>query len=438
MPEPDVATLTHRLAAAHPPRDRRADGAREPGRTKPGSGRAASACCTWWRRASRSPSGRSATQLLLDPSDLVTLVDILERAGLVERGATPPTAGGTRWRSPRRPARGRPAAGDQPRGQRGAARAAGRGRARAAGGVCPRSHTGHTPTPPGPARPPVGGRSATSAAWSGAWKRRRRRRPRDAARRASGRRVARPDAALSGAPGQPTSALTGRFGDHGVHAEARGPGRCRPARPRSRRRPERPGACTRRTYPGWARSTVTPGPATSAAAGSEPSRRRAGTRSVELHGRQHRGQQPDPAQRDRGEAHHRPPASRAADASMRVQQPDQLLLDQPGVPGRVLGLDQQPDRRSSADDLQQPLQGEHRRLGAVPLLDVRRRTRAGGSGARTPKSSPRRSSRSKSETTPCPEDVRSTVRSCTQTRCPSRVSRTSHSSASAPSSMARR
>src|SRR5215207_7071597 len=55
-----------------------------------------------------------------------------------------------------------------------------------------------------------------------------------------------------------------------------------------------------------------------------------------------------------------------------------------------------------------------------------------------PKSNPRRSSRSKSLTTPVPSEVRSTRRSCTHTRCPSRVSRTSHSSASAPSSIARR
>src|SRR4051812_1676653 len=55
-----------------------------------------------------------------------------------------------------------------------------------------------------------------------------------------------------------------------------------------------------------------------------------------------------------------------------------------------------------------------------------------------PKSSSARSAISSVDTTPRPLDVRSMRRSCTQTRMPSRVSRTSHSRPSAPSSMARR
>ena len=52
------------------------------------------------------------------------------------------------------------------------------------------------------------------------------------------------------------------------------------------------------------------------------------------------------------------------------------------------------------------------------------------------KSSASSRARSISLTGPAPSEVRLTVRSCTQTRCPSCVSRTSHSSASAPASMA--
>src|SRR4051794_21515032 len=55
-----------------------------------------------------------------------------------------------------------------------------------------------------------------------------------------------------------------------------------------------------------------------------------------------------------------------------------------------------------------------------------------------PKSSSARSAISSVDTTPRPLDVRSMRRSCTQTRMPSRGSRTSHSRPSAPSSMARR
>ncbi len=42
------------------------------------------------------------------------------------------------------------------------------------------------------------------------------------------------------------------------------------------------------------------------------------------------------------------------------------------------------------------------------------------------------------DTTPRPSETRRTVRSCTHTNCPSAVTRTSHSSPSAPSSSARR
>lgn len=53
-----------------------------------------------------------------------------------------------------------------------------------------------------------------------------------------------------------------------------------------------------------------------------------------------------------------------------------------------------------------------------------------------PKSRAARSASSRADTAPRPFDVRLTRRSCTQTRWPSAVSRTSHSRASAPSSMA--
>ena len=47
-----------------------------------------------------------------------------------------------------------------------------------------------------------------------------------------------------------------------------------------------------------------------------------------------------------------------------------MLLDEPGVPGGVLGLDEQADRAAGGEDhLEQSLQREHRRLGAVALLD---------------------------------------------------------------------
>jgi DNA-binding MarR family transcriptional regulator len=88
MPEPDVATLTHRLAQL----TRRAIGermAQEPwahdAGFRPG--------CIGVLHvvAAREPVSQRevSDQLMLDPSDVVTLVDILERAGLVERRRDP-------------------------------------------------------------------------------------------------------------------------------------------------------------------------------------------------------------------------------------------------------------------------------------------------------------------------------------------------------------
>jgi DNA-binding MarR family transcriptional regulator len=88
MPEPDVAALTHRLAAitrrAISERMAHESWAHEAG-FRPG--------CIGVLRvvAAREPvSQREVSEaLLLDPSDLVTLVDILEGAGLVERRRDP-------------------------------------------------------------------------------------------------------------------------------------------------------------------------------------------------------------------------------------------------------------------------------------------------------------------------------------------------------------
>jgi DNA-binding MarR family transcriptional regulator len=88
MPEPDVVTLTHRLAQL----TRRAIGERmahEPwahdAGFRPG--------CIGVLRvvAAQEPVSQRevSDQLMLDPSDVVTLVDILERAGLVERRRDP-------------------------------------------------------------------------------------------------------------------------------------------------------------------------------------------------------------------------------------------------------------------------------------------------------------------------------------------------------------
>jgi DNA-binding MarR family transcriptional regulator len=88
MPEPDVATLTHRLAAL----TRRAIGERMAHESWAHEAGFRPGCIGVLRVvAAREPvSQREVSEaLLLDPSDLVTLVDILERAGLVERRRDP-------------------------------------------------------------------------------------------------------------------------------------------------------------------------------------------------------------------------------------------------------------------------------------------------------------------------------------------------------------
>jgi MarR family transcriptional regulator, lower aerobic nicotinate degradation pathway regulator len=88
MPEPDVATLTHRLAAI----TRRAIGDRMATESWAHDAGFRPGCIGVLRVvAAREPvSQREVSEaLLLDPSDLVTLVDILEAAGLVERRRDP-------------------------------------------------------------------------------------------------------------------------------------------------------------------------------------------------------------------------------------------------------------------------------------------------------------------------------------------------------------
>src|SRR5512133_665606 len=88
MPEPDVATLTHRLAAL----TRRAIGERMAQESWAHEAGFRPGCIGVLRVvAAREPvSQREVSEaLMLDPSDLVTLVDILERAGLVERRRDP-------------------------------------------------------------------------------------------------------------------------------------------------------------------------------------------------------------------------------------------------------------------------------------------------------------------------------------------------------------
>ena len=88
MPEPDVATLTHRLAAI----TRRAIGDRMATESWAQDAGFRPGCIGVLRVvAAREPvSQREVSEaLLLDPSDLVTLVDILEAAGLVERRRDP-------------------------------------------------------------------------------------------------------------------------------------------------------------------------------------------------------------------------------------------------------------------------------------------------------------------------------------------------------------
>jgi DNA-binding MarR family transcriptional regulator len=88
MPEPDVATLTHRLAAL----TRRKVGERMARETWAHEAGFRPGCMGVLQVvAAREPvSQREVSEaLLLDPSDVVTLVDILERAGLVERRRDP-------------------------------------------------------------------------------------------------------------------------------------------------------------------------------------------------------------------------------------------------------------------------------------------------------------------------------------------------------------
>jgi DNA-binding MarR family transcriptional regulator len=88
MPEPDVATLTHRLAAV----TRRKIGERMALEAWAHDAGFRPGCIGVLHVvAAREPVSQRevSEQLMLDPSDLVTLVDILERAGLVERRRDP-------------------------------------------------------------------------------------------------------------------------------------------------------------------------------------------------------------------------------------------------------------------------------------------------------------------------------------------------------------
>ncbi|HST63722.1 MAG TPA: MarR family winged helix-turn-helix transcriptional regulator [Mycobacteriales bacterium] len=88
MPEPDVATLTHRMAAL----TRRAIGERMADESWAQEAGFRPGCIGVLHVvAAREPvSQREVSDaLLLDPSDVVTLVDILEGAGLVERRRDP-------------------------------------------------------------------------------------------------------------------------------------------------------------------------------------------------------------------------------------------------------------------------------------------------------------------------------------------------------------
>ena len=123
-----------------------------------------------------------------------------------------------------------------------------------------------------------------------------------------------------------------------------------------------------------------------------------------------------------GETHHRH-RTVPSDPTEPGQGLDQRALDQAGEAGRVFGLDQQVDGLPGiVHPVEQLVQRQDgRRFAAVPRAEVE----ALQLGQRvTPRPT-------------CPVDVRSIVRSWTQTSCPSRVSRTSHSSPSAPTSSAR-
>jgi DNA-binding MarR family transcriptional regulator len=88
MPEPDVATLAHRLAAV----TRRKMGERMAGESWAHDAGFRPGCVGVLHVvAAREPVSQRevSEQLMLDPSDVVSLVDILERAGLVERRRDP-------------------------------------------------------------------------------------------------------------------------------------------------------------------------------------------------------------------------------------------------------------------------------------------------------------------------------------------------------------
>jgi DNA-binding MarR family transcriptional regulator len=88
MSDPDVATLAHRLAAV----TRRKMGERMAGESWAHDAGFRPGCVGVLHVvAAREPVSQRevSEQLMLDPSDVVTLVDILERAGLVDRRRDP-------------------------------------------------------------------------------------------------------------------------------------------------------------------------------------------------------------------------------------------------------------------------------------------------------------------------------------------------------------
>ena len=133
--------------------------------------------------------------------------------------------------------------------------------------------------------------------------------------------------------------------------------------------------------------------------------------------------------------------TRAGESSPRpaevAQQLDDPALDEPAVPRRMLGLDGQLDATTGVGDgLQQLAQREDLALLRVARRAPRRRGLPTGSSRR--RSRARRAPRGSSwRSTPLVAAVLPRSRSCTQTRWPSAVSRTSHSSASARTSIAR-
>lgn len=88
MPEPDVVTLSYRLAQLN----RRATAERMAHETWAHEAGFRPGCIGVLRVvAAREPVSQRevSDQLMLDPSDMVSLVDILERAGMVERRRDP-------------------------------------------------------------------------------------------------------------------------------------------------------------------------------------------------------------------------------------------------------------------------------------------------------------------------------------------------------------